>query len=130
MSPALRREHHSQSKSAPRAGESSILPSPDGAHDHVSKQNEHRAEAGSTILDQNVHRMQARNPKVLQRSGGGAPAVAARTLQVSVWTRLMSAARGRAQRNEFNVHLDSAGDRFGAVAHGGWRRRISGVAEK
>jgi len=35
------------SKCAPRAGESSILPTPDGAHDHVSKQNEHRAEAGA-----------------------------------------------------------------------------------
>ena len=55
--------------------------------------------------------------------------MAARTLQVSVWTRLMSAAHSRAQRNDFNVHLDSAGDRFGAMAHGGWRRRISGVAE-
>ena len=60
----------------------------------------------------------------------GAPAVAARTPQVSVWTRLMSAAHSSAQRNEFNVHLESAGDRFGAMAHGGWRRRISGVAEK
>ncbi len=27
----------------------------------------------------------------------------------------MAAARGRAQRNEFNMHLDSAG-------HGGWRQ--------
>ena len=35
------------SKCAPRAGESSILPTPDGAHNHVSKQNEHRAEAGA-----------------------------------------------------------------------------------
>ena len=33
------------SKCAPRIGESSILPTHDGAHDHVSKQNEHRAEA-------------------------------------------------------------------------------------
>ena len=33
------------SKCAPRAGESSILPTPDGAHDHVSNQKEHRAEA-------------------------------------------------------------------------------------
>ncbi len=44
--------HHAQaraqlSKCAPRKGESSILPTPDGAHDHVSKQNEHRAEAGA-----------------------------------------------------------------------------------
>ncbi len=35
------------SKHAPRASESSILPTQDGAHDHVSKQNEHRAEAGA-----------------------------------------------------------------------------------
>ena len=35
------------SKCAPRSGESSILPTQDGAHDHVSKQNEHRAEAGA-----------------------------------------------------------------------------------
>ena len=35
------------SKCAPRAGESSILLTQDGAHDHVCKQNEHRAEAGA-----------------------------------------------------------------------------------
>ena len=35
------------SKCAPRVGESSILSTQDGAHDHVSKQNEHRAEAGA-----------------------------------------------------------------------------------
>ncbi len=34
-------------KCAPCVGESSILPTPDGVHDHVSKQNEHRAEAGA-----------------------------------------------------------------------------------
>ncbi len=33
------------SKCAPGGGESSILLTQDGAHDHVSKQNEHRAEA-------------------------------------------------------------------------------------
>ena len=33
------------SKCVPRASESSILPTHDGAHDHVSKQTEHRAEA-------------------------------------------------------------------------------------
>ncbi len=74
---------------------------------------------GSTILNQNVHRAQARGPKVFQWSGGGAPAEAARTLHVSFWTRLMSAAHSRAQRNDFNVHLDSAGDSFGATAQGG-----------
>ncbi len=44
--------------------------------------------------------------------------MAVRTLQISFWTRLMSAAHSRAQRNEFNVHLDSAGNRFGAMARG------------
>ena len=56
--------------------------------------------------------------------------MAALTLQVSVWTRLMSAAHSRAQRNDFNVHLDSAGDRFGATVHGGPQRTILGVGEK
>ena len=56
--------------------------------------------------------------------------MAARTLQGSVWTRLMSAARGRAQRNDFNVHLDSAGDRFGAMARGGRRRRVLSVRKR
>ena len=31
----------------------------------------------------------------------------------------MSATHGKAQRNELNLHLDSAGHRFGATAHGG-----------
>ena len=56
--------------------------------------------------------------------------MAARTLQFSVWTRLMSAAHSRAQRNDFNVHLDSAGDRFGATAHGGPQHNILRVGEK
>ncbi len=29
---------------------------------------------------------------------------------------------------EHDIDLDSAGDRFGAVAEGGWRRRVLGVA--
>ena len=41
----------------------------------------------------------------------------------------MSAARGRAQRNEFNLHLDSAEHRFGATAHGDSRQRILGWAK-
>ncbi len=45
-------EHRAQarahfSKCAPRVGESSILLTQDGAHDHVGKQNEHRAGAGA-----------------------------------------------------------------------------------
>ncbi len=42
----------------------------------------------------------------------------------------MSATHGRAQRNEFNLQLDSAGHRFGATAHGGTRRRSLGVGEE
>ncbi len=30
----------------------------------------------------------------------------------------MAASRSRAQRNDFDVHLDSAGGRFGAMAQG------------
>ncbi len=43
---------------------------------------------------------------------------------------LMPAAHSRAQRNEFNLHLDSAGHRFGSKAHGGSRRRILSAREK
>ncbi len=42
----------------------------------------------------------------------------------------MSAARSRAQRNDFNLNLDSAGDRFGAMARGGTRRRVSSVRKR
>ena len=70
------------------------------------------------------------NPKVLQRSRESAAAAAARTLQISFWTSLMSAPRSRAQRNDFNVHLDSAGDSFGATAQGGPRRTISRVGKR
>ncbi len=68
---------------------------------------------------------------MFQRSGESAPAAAARTPQISFWTSLMSATHSRAQRNDFNVHLDSAGDRdrFGATAHGGSRQRILCVKE-
>ena len=31
---------------------------------------------------------------------------------------------------EHDIDLDSAGDRFGAKAEGGWRRRILSVSEK
>ena len=91
MSTALRREHHSQSKCAPRAGE---------------------------------------RPKVLQRSGGGAPAAAARTPQISFWTSLMSATRIASDDFEADMHLDSAGDNFGATAQGGPRHHILSVGRK
>ena len=49
------------SKCAPRAGESSILSTQDGAHDHVSKQNEHRAAPGApfSIKRCTAHRREA-----------------------------------------------------------------------
>ena len=56
--------------------------------------------------------------------------MAACTLHVSVWTHRMSAARIASDDFEVDMHLDSAGDRFGAMAHGGWRRRVSGVGER
>ncbi len=43
---------------------------------------------------------------------------------------LISAARGRAQRNEFNLRLDLAGHRFGATAQGGMRQRSLCMVEK
>ena len=82
------------------------------------------------MLDQNVHRAQARSPKVLQRSRESAAAAAARTLQIRLWLSLMSAPHSRAQRNDFNVHLDSAGDSFGATAQGSSRLPISGVGKR
>jgi hypothetical protein len=42
----------------------------------------------------------------------------------------MSATRIASDDFEVDMHLDSAGDRFGATAHGGSRQRDSGVAEK
>ena len=67
------------SKCAPRAGESSILPTPDGAHDHVSKQNEHRAEAGApfSIKKYTAHTREAQKvktePRKCSRCSGAHP---------------------------------------------------------
>ncbi len=57
------------SKCAPRASESSILPTHDSAHDHVSKQNEHRAEAGApfSIKKRTVHTREAQKVKTEAR---------------------------------------------------------------
>ena len=57
------------SKCAPRAGESSILPTQDGAHDHVSKQNEHCAEAGApfSIKKCTAHTREAQQVKTEPR---------------------------------------------------------------
>ena len=57
------------SNCAPRAGESSILPTPDGAHDHVSKQNEHRAEAGAPF---SIKKRTARRREAQKCSSGAA----------------------------------------------------------
>ena len=57
------------SKCAPRAGESSILPTPDGAHDHVSKQSEHRAEAGAPF---SIKKRTARMREAQKCSSGAA----------------------------------------------------------
>ena len=57
------------SKCAPRVGESSILSTQDGAHDHVSKQNEHRAEAGAPF---SIKRCTARRREAQKCPTGGA----------------------------------------------------------
>ena len=57
------------SKCAPSAGESSILPTPDGAHDHVSKQKEHRAEAGTPF---SIKRCTVRRRETQKCSNGAA----------------------------------------------------------
>ena len=56
--------------------------------------------------------------------------MAARTLYVSIGTRLMSAARIASDDFEVDMHLDSAGHRFGARAQGGTRRRSLRAREK
>ena len=66
---------------------------------------------------------------MLQRSRESAAAAAARTLQISFWASLMSAARIASDDFEADMHLDSAGDSFGATAQGGPRRRISRVGK-
>jgi len=77
-----------------------------------------------------VHRAQARGPKVLQRSAESATPRAARTLQISFWASLMSAAHIASDDFEADMHLDSAGDSFGATAQEGSRRRILRVGRK
>ncbi len=67
---------------------------------------------------------------MLQRSRESAAAAAARILQISFWTSLMSAARIASDDFEADMHLDSAGDSFGATVQGGSRRPISGVGKR
>ena len=67
---------------------------------------------------------------MLQRSRESAAAAAARTLQISFWASLMSAPHIASDDFEADMHLDSAGDSFGATAQGGSRRRISSVGKR
>ena len=67
---------------------------------------------------------------MLQRSRESAAAAAARTLQISFWASLMSAARIASDDFEADMHLDSAGDSFGATAQRGSRRRISRMGKR
>ena len=56
--------------------------------------------------------------------------MAARTIHVSIGTHWMSAAHIASDDFEVDMHLDSAGDSFGATAQGGSRRRILGVGKR
>ena len=67
---------------------------------------------------------------MFQRSAESATPRAARTLQISFWASLMSAAHIASDDFEADMHLDSAGDRFGATAQGGPRRSISRVGKR
>ncbi len=154
------------SKCAPRAGESSILPTQDGAHDFASKENEHRAEARAPFSTKMcttrrrdrrgaspVRRPEAppltkyiflftRDAHEAHRASTGEPwggpslvkstriARPRREAGTAPARRQMAAPRSLAQQNEFNLHLDTAGHRFGAAAHGGSRRRILGTGRK
>ncbi len=67
---------------------------------------------------------------MFQRSRESAADAAARTLQISFWASLMSAARIASDDFEADMHLDSAGDSFGATAQRGPRRTMSRVGRK
>ena len=126
--------HHAQaraqfSKCAPRAGESSILPTPDGAHDHVRKQNEHRAAAGAPFSIKMSPRAGER-PKSAPAERRKCYSSSGAHLQISFWASLMSATRIASDDFEADKHLDSAGDSFGATAQGVPRRGISGVGKR
>ncbi len=124
MSTALRRDHHSQHKFAPRAGESAAA-RPRRAGRGRRRQKKY------CIFSFETHRALTGEP-------GGGPshvnstriAPARGVARRATAGGLMAAARGRAQRNEFNLHLDSAGHRFGAKAQGGMRQRSLRVGEK
>ncbi len=67
---------------------------------------------------------------MFHRRGGCAPVVAARTLHVSIGPHWMSAAHIASDDFEIDMHLDSAGDSFGATAQGGPRQHILGVGKR
>ena len=117
------------SKCAPRAGESSILPTQDGAHDHVSKQNEHRAEAGAPF---SIKRCTARRREAQQCSNGAAEVL-------PLWRRApyksqFGPARcprrvaGRSGMTSTCIWTRQAS--FGARAQGGPRQTILSVGRK
>ena len=76
-----------------------------------------------------AHRAQARAPR---RCPSLAPAmrIGPRSRRARGATRggRVWAAHIASEDFEHDIDLDSAGDRFGAKAEGGWRRRILGVA--
>ena len=67
---------------------------------------------------------------MLQLSAESATPRAARTLQISYWVSMMSATHIASDDFEADMHLDSAGDSFGATAQGGSRRRVFGVGKR
>ena len=128
MSTALWREHHFQIKCAPRYGESTIS--------HTWRATgTHQGAKWSCILQVDTY---VRRTVPRRESHEGGPSLVNKTRIApgrgdagkAPAEGLMLAAHGRAQQNEFEVHLDSAGDSFGAPARGGWRRRDCGVARK
>ncbi len=125
MSTALRREHHSQQKCAPRSGESAAA---------RLRQAGPPAKKYCFCFTRSVHET---HPASTGEPSGGPSLVNSTRIAPACGVAgrataggLMAAAHGRAQRNEFNLHLDSAGHRFGATAHGGSRRRILRAREK
>ena len=127
MSTALRREHHSQQKCAPRAGESAAA---------------RPRRAGRGCRQQKFIDLFTRDVRETHRASTGEPwggpslvnstriARPCRKAGRATAHRQMAATRSLAQQNEFNLHLDSAGHRFGATAHGGSRRHIWRAGKK
>jgi hypothetical protein len=126
MSTPLKREHHSQQKCAPRAGESAAARPRCAGRGRCRQKNITNCSL-ETYVRRTPPRRESHESPSLVNSTRIAPACGVGTRATA--GGLMPATRGRAQRNEFNLHLDSAGHGFGAT-HGGSRRRILGVWEK